>query len=95
MLHPSPFKSSALLTSDSSPFHLDTQRCGTLLLPLSYPFTPELLARLAADTSVLALSPQTLPEAEVTVAALDLLIRDLRRRWGACVCVSARVCMCP
>ncbi|KAF5838899.1 hypothetical protein DUNSADRAFT_1989 [Dunaliella salina] len=45
-----------------------------------YPFTPELVGRLAADTSVLALSPQTLPEAEVTVAALDLLIRDLRRR---------------
>jgi len=56
----------------------------------SYPFTPELIARLAADTSVLALSPQTLPEAEVTVAALDLLIRDLRRR---CVGVGVSACV--
>jgi len=52
-------------------------------LPLtfcSYPYTPEIIDRLAADSSVLALSQHTLPEAEVTVAALDLLIRDLRRR---------------
>ncbi len=46
----------------------------------SYPFTPEVVGRLAADPSVMALAPHTLPEAEGTMAYLDLLIRDLKRR---------------
>ncbi|GFH19943.1 uncharacterized protein HaLaN_16980 [Haematococcus lacustris] len=41
----------------------------------TYPLTAAFIARLASDNSVLALARTTLPEAEVTVAYLDLLIR--------------------
>ncbi len=46
----------------------------------SYPFNPEVVGKLASDPSVMALAPHTLPEAESTMAYLDLLIRDLKRR---------------
>lgn len=45
-----------------------------------YSFHAEMLAKLSQDTGVLSICPATFPEAEVTLAYLDLLIRDLKRR---------------
>lgn len=61
-------------------FDIDDSLTSAMVVGCSFQLTAELISRLAADTSVLSLSPVTLPEAAATLAYLDLLIRDLKRR---------------